>query len=275
MSNSTNWNAFADFMQNIENARASLGLRAYDECFFRGHAHSGYQLKPSLFRDGSRSWDESWEVELASFFEFRARARELYADDNSDWDVLFHMQHHGVPTRLLDWTSIFGVALYFALLNYDAEKGLTPCIWLLNPYALNYQNWRVSRLFNPRYLARDEGLNRSYDFGELLLGTHPRDWKDRLWQTPMAIYSVQRSERMFVQSGWFTIHGMDNRSIEEIFPGRKDIVQRVDLPGEAVPVAKKFLSYAGIGHRTLFPGLDGLSRSICEKFDLGKQSRGV
>jgi hypothetical protein len=39
------------------------------------------------------------------FFEFRTRARQLYEADHTDWDVLFHMQHHGVPTRLLDWTS--------------------------------------------------------------------------------------------------------------------------------------------------------------------------
>lgn len=275
MSNSIDWIAFGQFMQNVQSARAALGLRDYQECFFRGHADNGYQLKPSLFRDASRTWEERWKVERRSFFEFRTRARQLYSGDISDWDVLFHMQHHGVPTRLLDWTSVLGVALYFALLNFEPEKGRTPCIWMLNPYALNKANWGLPRLYSPRYLARDEGLNRSYGFAELLLGTHPRGWEKQLWQTPMAIYSIQRSERMFAQSGWFTIHGMDDRSIEEIFPGRSDILRRVDIPPAVIGAVEQFLSFAGIESRTLFPDLDGLSRSICEKFNLGKQDRGV
>jgi hypothetical protein len=274
-SNSVDWIAFAEFMQSVQNAKAALGLRTHQDCFFRGHSHSDYQLKPSLFRDKGRSWHEARKVERRSFFEFRARARELYSGDVSDWDVLFHMQHHGVPTRLLDWTSIFAVAVYFALLNFDAQKGWKPCIWLLNPYALNYENWKLYRLFNPKYLARDEELNRSYDFGELLLDTYPKHWNNRLWETPMAITSAQRSDRMFAQGGLFTIHGMDDRSIEDIFPQRRDLLQKVELPARAIPAAKEFLSYSGMEHRTLFPDLDGLSRSICEKFDLGKQARGV
>lgn len=46
--------------------------------------------------------DEYWKLERHIYFEFRARARQLYSADYSGWDVLFHMQHHGVPTRLLD-----------------------------------------------------------------------------------------------------------------------------------------------------------------------------
>ncbi len=270
------WIAFGHFMDEIQRSRADLNLRSHQECYFRGHADRKYQLKPSLFRDEHRTEEEHLKVERRSFFEFRTRARQLYSSDISDWDVLFHMQHHGVPTRLLDWTSVFGVALYFSLLDFDAHMCTTPCIWLLNAYALNHANWNHYRLFSPRYLARDEELDRSYDFGELLLGTHPRSWRESpFWETPMAMYSVQRSERMFAQSGLFTIHGVDIRGIDEIFPHRPDLLSRVDLPLEAVRAARQFLSLAGIGHRTLFPDLDGLSRTICEKFDLGKQRRGI
>jgi len=203
------------------------------------------------------------------FFEFRTRARELYDVYSNDWDVLFHMQHHGVPTRLLDWTSVFGVALYFALRGSGGEVDRTPCIWLLNPYALNKATWGLYRLFNPKYLARDEALNRSYDFSELLLGTHPQHWGERpLWDTPLAIYANQRSERMFAQSGWFTIHGTNIAPLEDIFGNRPGILRRVDIPIAAVPAAKEFLVLGGIGHRQLFPDLDGLAQSINERFGI-------
>jgi hypothetical protein len=181
------------------------------------------------------------------------------------------MQHHGVPTRLLDWSSVFGVALYFVLLNYVDKSERGPCIWILNPYALNHAAWNLYRLFSPKYIARDEDLNRSYDYGELLLGTHPRIWGDRrLWETPLAIYSHQRSERMFAQNGFFTIQGLDHRPIEEIFDARPDILCKVDVARAAIPAAKEFLSFSGIGHRQLFPDLDGVARSVCDKFTISR-----
>jgi hypothetical protein len=178
------------------------------------------------------------------------------------------MQHHLVPTRLLDWSSVLGVAIYFALLGYEADSGRTPCVWLLNPYALNDATWQVPRLFSPKYLARDEAHNRSFEFGELLLGSRPSQPEWQPWQTPIAIYEHQKSDRMFAQAGWFTIHGTDRRPIEEIFTGRDHILQKVEIPPGAVVGLRSFLSYSGIGARQLFPGLDGLARSVREKFGI-------
>ncbi len=260
---------FVAVVDEVRAARQSLGLRSHQECFFRGHRDSDYKLLPSLFRQGTRNLEEYWKLERRVFFEFRTRARQLYEGNHSDWDVLFHMQHHNLPTRLLDWTSVFGVAVYFAILNHDESSPRNPCIWMLNPYALNNATWGLYRLFNPRYLARDEERNRSFEYGELLLGTHPAHWGDRLlWDTPLAIYSHQRSERMFAQGGWFTIHGLDLRAIEDTFCDRPDILQKIEIPKSAVPGAKEFLSLAGIDHRVMFPDLDGLARAIGDKFGM-------
>jgi hypothetical protein len=91
---------------------------------------------------------------------------------------------------------------------------------------------------------------------------------EALWETPLAIYEHQRSERMFAQSGWFTIHGTDRRAIEDIFGDRRGILKKVDVPKAVIPAAREFLAFAGIGHRQLFPDLDGLARSICDTFEL-------
>jgi hypothetical protein len=256
------WDAFADFMRSVEAARLRFPLRPDQECFYRGHTHQRYTLLPSLFRLNHET--DLWKLERRLFFEFRARARQLYVAHSTDWDVLFHMQHHAMPTRLLDWTSVFGVALYFALLGYREGGGYSPCIWILNPYAMNHAAWDVYRLFDPRYLARDEHLNRSYEFGEFLLETKA------LWDKPLAIYPIQKSERMFAQNGWFTIHGVNRAPLEEIFGYGDDsgILNRVDIPVEAIPAAQVFLELAGIGHRQLFPDLDGLTRSMKQKFRL-------
>ncbi len=44
---------------------------------------------------------------------------EIHDRKFSDWDILFHMQHYGCKTRILDWTDNLGTALYFALCSYQ------------------------------------------------------------------------------------------------------------------------------------------------------------
>jgi hypothetical protein len=170
------------------------------------------------------------------------------------------------------------VALYFALLDFKDESKPLPCIWLLNPYALNKEVWGTYNLFHAKYLARDENNNRSYDYGELLVGAHrgqqsqskAKNWGRLPWEKPLAIYDNQRSDRMYAQSGWFTIHGTDITPLELMFPERPDLLYRVEVPLAAIPAARKFLTLAGIGHRQLFPGLDGLAKSVKERFLLSR-----
>jgi hypothetical protein len=285
------WNAFADFMNSIYAAKSRLGLHTHQDVFFRGHFNRNYTLLPSLFRQPDTGEpDYYWRLERRTFLQFRTLARELYTSDRLDWDVLFHMQHHGVPTRLLDWTSVFGVALYFALLNRPDNSTDVPCIWLLNPYALNHAQWNTYNLFSPHYLARDEENNRSYDYGELLIGAHRgdqsqskhRNWGRLPWNNPLAIYHDQRSDRMFAQTGWFTIHGTNTAPLEAIFPEKPEdpaqpedsrppkMLTKVEIPVEAIPAAQEFLTLAGIGHRQLFPGLDGLALSVKQRFGLNR-----
>lgn len=62
-----------------------------------------------------------------------------YLDSKDKWERLAFMQHYGVPTKLMDWTTNVTAAIYFALaFRVKAEEELEePHIWILNPFHLN------------------------------------------------------------------------------------------------------------------------------------------
>lgn len=265
---------WSKFLSDIDAARRAIGFNGYRnhlECYYRGHPDTSYLLQPSLFRDGkwkslkAEAADEHyWQLEYDLFFEFQARARQIRGADVSSWDVLFWMQHYGLPTRLLDWTEVLGVAVYFALSGHDPKSGRTPAIWLLNPFRLNDLSWGDEDLVSPRYLGWDDGEEEFWTYEDLLLE------KGMDWENPVAIYPELKSDRIHAQRGSFTIHGDAYGPLEEQFSKKESskFLAKVELRPEAVAGARAFLHHAGIDQQLLFPELSGLTASLRTKYGL-------
>lgn len=90
---------------------------------FRGHANANWRLQASverpacLARRGALSRTDYERLLLAEFS--RRAAAYVQMRPTSAWEWLALAQHHGVPTRLLDWTENPLVALYFAVEQND------------------------------------------------------------------------------------------------------------------------------------------------------------
>lgn len=266
MSWSRNWDAWEEFFVALEKATSELGFEPGQECFYRGHADGDWALQPTLYRTQPPGTDLTG-LEADLFFEFQARARELHSQHLADWDVLFFMRHHGVPTRLLDWTESLGVALFFAVSSPPHAGVADPCIWLLNPYALNAESLTDGDLITPKNLGYDADEDYYYDYGELLLEPDGFDWEQ-----PIALYPQQKSARMGAQRGWFTIFGSRREPLDKQCPS---VVRRVNISPESATMAREFLARMGIDDYLLFQDLDGLSRSLVAKFGLAGGSHQV
>jgi len=104
---------------------------------FRGHQSASYALEPSIERS-AKGKNTSWAtLEAMILDEFQAKARlhmdvsDMPLDQKLSWLAI--MQHHGVPTRLLDFTYSPYVALYFALRNRpDNCKSLPIAVWAID-----------------------------------------------------------------------------------------------------------------------------------------------
>ena len=278
--------SFMSFYEKVMAAKDGLSLKKNEECFFRGHTSTNHVLIPSLFRGIDPkmkviSYDR-WYAERDSFYEFRSRAKEAHLSNFTDWDILFLMQHHLVPTRLLDWTEHFNVALFFALLPLFEKKEMpqdfTPCIWLLNPYAMNEKFGYKRELWEPENIKfrnveiKDRGDNEnkkeiinlrelySYGYSEA---------KDQLFKdvTPIAIYPSKKGDRITAQGGYFTLHKDDIRPLEMML-NDESILCKLEIPNDpsSLKQAVDFLMNSGTHFNTLFPDLDGLSKFLNYKY---------
>lgn len=238
-----NWNALR------EQVRACY--REFRAVWFRGECSDAFKLLPSLMRDTLGLTNAEHDLyEQDTFFEFQARAGELRGLNLDDWEYLFYARHYGLPSRVLDWTENFGVALYFAVAN-EALKG-RPCLWLIDPYQLNYITVGVEEIVLPRYLGQvDEDY---WDYGELL--ADPNEWT---WEEPAAIYPLQNNTRVRAQQGWFTIHGASREPLENQVP---NLCVKLIIGEPCMSEAREFLQFAGINRYSVYPDLENLALQI-------------
>jgi hypothetical protein len=274
-------NGWLELISRVEEAKEALKC-GDGECWFRGQCDSTWWLVPGLFRPSVRAqpWescteetqarlsDNVWRLESDLFWEATTRASDLQELGISGWEILFKMQHHGFPTRLLDWTEVLAVAAYFAVSAADLYSidHAPPAIWMLNPGQLNMESWGTEELIDPRILGWDDGEAEYYDYRDYMTEQLPDDYSE----LPVAIYPAQNSFRMRAQSGRFTIHGRAIDALERVCP---NTVRKIQIPHEAVSDIRKALDFAGVFEHVLFPDLDGMARSIRGRYGFGDKRR--
>lgn len=162
--------------------------------WFRGHSKLHYTLAPSALRYqdlDARDKALGLVVEMKRFLEMKL-PRPPAPDDELGWMQV--AQHHGLPTRLLDWTQNAAVALFFACCSNHDTDGL---VAILNPIELNqFVDARPPRIFT---LHRDAHVIESYLSLDGKFSSRGR--------RTIAINPAWNTERIAMQQGAFTLHG--------------------------------------------------------------------
>jgi hypothetical protein len=161
--------------------------------WFRGQADAAWSLLPSLERHGGV------DVELTLFKRFKQNALPFVMHRPQDeWEWLFVMQHHGLPTRLLDWTESPLVALYFVVTDPSKEAKAEPgALWALLPLELN-KNSKLEAL----HPADIPGFGDDEHLDAYLPSNVA---KKVVGHGPLAAIALRNNPRIQVQHGVFTV----------------------------------------------------------------------
>lgn len=205
---------------SVELHQAFAQYRKSNRWVFRGHARVDWLLVPKAGRpefsaSSPDSYFEAWRRLATQFPDMSAQ---------TEWDWLATAQHHGLATRLLDWTYNPLVAAYFAVCEEREEDAVI--------YA-----------FYPNRYARAEDVSPTGFDG---IG---------MWR-PRGV-----AQRIVRQGGVFTIHGPPNLPVEGNLAAGEEL-DRIVVQSEYARELVFELAHYGIHRMSLFPDPDGLSAHV-------------
>jgi hypothetical protein len=252
--------SFAEILAQIEGFQSTV-----DVPWYRGCSKESYDLLPKVARSsaGPRKFADVQPRELRMFREFRERAKSLLVESEpNDWDVMFYMQHYGVPTRLLDWSESPFVALFFALKPRKGGYTEDPVVWMCDPEAWNSSLMPFSD-DEDRVLDKNHRRMSDYAFGGDI---------ERYRDEPLMLKGSYNSARIVAQRGSFTIFGKDFRPLQTISQENdkipKDALKRILIDKLKAPEIFQSLIKKGITETFVYPDIEGLSLEVARKHGL-------
>jgi hypothetical protein len=249
-------------LSNIEQVNTHL-LGYSSGWMFRGHSQASWSLESTLERELSSF---GWNAEVAAELEnisiqiFQSKAQHYITKDSlptTKLGWLSLMQHHGCPTRLLDFTESPFVALFFAFEGMQMDLDKKCVVW-----AINFRELMQNSIdFLHKYSPFPYTYNSAQYHQDEIFDKHIDTFKyDILWVTEPKIYN----HRLEKQRGTFLLSCNIDKRIAELLDSipTTNPIQKLVIPASLCREVYKSLNLMGICNANLFSDIDGVARDI-------------
>ncbi len=224
---------------------------------FRGLSDRDFKLETTLMRLGG-DYKQLENHLLRNFIKY---AHQNVVEHDSMWHWLSVAQHHGLPTRLMDWTYSPYVAMHFATENIE-KFDVDGVIWAVDYIEINKN---VPDVLKDE--LQKEGANV---FTSKMLLDHVSSLSDlkslsnkdfMLFMEPPSI-----DDRFINQFAFFSISSNSQLAMDEWLKKYPDTWMKIIIPKKLKWEIRDKLDQANITERVLFPGLDGLSQWLKRQY---------
>lgn len=246
--------AWSDFDKLVfENSWNDEIKRHRTDFVFRGLSHSNYSLESSL----NRICKNKLHLESALLRNFKKYSSLEIRDSNNFWEIVSLAQHHGLPTRLLDWSFSPYVAAHFATENfthYDSD-GVIWCI-----------DFVKCREYLPESLKKILNDNMANTFSIDMLKDVIKDFEflEKLENNskgfPLFFEPPSLDSRIINQYALFSVMSNSHQIISDWLENHNDLGFKIIIPASAKLEIRDKLDQININERSVYPGMDGLCK---------------
>ena len=229
---------------------------------YRGMANADFRMVTSLRRNCRELQRTLEPAILKNFAKYAVLEDPTIAQ--SVWRQMFLGQHHGLPTRLLDWTQSALVALHFAVSedNLEHMEQYDCMVWRTDIKELH-------ALLPPKY-QQVMAENKAEVFSVDMLGRAAADIaaydRDMGGSAMVVLEPPSIDSRIVNQYSFFSVTPMGMEHVEDFLDRCTNNTVKYVIDKNLRWRIRDMLDQLNMSERIVYPGLDGLSRWIARHY---------
>ena len=250
-----------DVMELISDQTYNSEIRRMRSSYlYRGSPNASYRLTTSLRLNCKKRSDDLEPAILRSFTKYASIEDPTLT--GSVWKQMIIGQHHGLPTRLLDWTRSPLIAMHFAHTEstWDKLDKRDCAVWRIDMQDVNRllpaaykEKLGTSSVFTVEALTSVVDSLEQYD-------------ADMGNSAFVNLEPPSVDQRIINQYSFFSVIPKGVTDIERFLEDHTEHTVRYIIPKELRWDVRDLLDQFNISERILYPGLDGLSRTLARHY---------